>query len=119
MADCSCSNGVRLFYACSGAADVGAIADQVVRKLLKDGYGKPTCLAAVGAHLPAYIESAKGAGENIAIDGCAVGCAKTILEHIGITPKSYILTEMGLEKGKTPPEEKTIQKIVETIQSEL
>jgi len=60
-----------------------------------------TCLASIGAHLSGFVESAKGADENITIDGCPVACAKKNLEHIGIKPKSFILTEMGLVKGKT------------------
>ncbi len=75
MSNC-CSGDTRLVYACSGAADVGQIADLTARKLSKDGYGKMTCLAAVGAHLSGFVQSALGADENIVIDGCPVACAK-------------------------------------------
>lgn len=37
---CACGVGPKLIFACSGAADVGAIADQAARKLTKDGAGK-------------------------------------------------------------------------------
>ena len=111
MADCGCETKTKLVYACSGAADVGEIADKAARKLSKDGFGKLTCLAGVGAHLSGFIESAKAAGENIAIDGCPVACAKKNLEHVGVTPKSYILTEMGLVKGKTPATQEVVNDI--------
>jgi uncharacterized metal-binding protein len=41
MAEC-CSTGTQLIYACSGAADVGEIADRVVRKLRSEGSTKMT-----------------------------------------------------------------------------
>ncbi len=61
-----------------------------------------TCLASIGAGLSGYVQSAKGAGENITIDGCSVACAKKALENIGVTPTAYILTDLGLIKGKSP-----------------
>ncbi len=101
MAEC-CTDGTRLIYSCSGASNVGEIADRVARKLRAEGFGTMTCLASIGAHLSGFVESAKGADENITIDGCPVACARKNLEHIGVKPKSFILTEMGLVKGKTP-----------------
>jgi uncharacterized metal-binding protein len=107
----------KLIYACSGAADVGEIADQVTRRLRAEGFTKMTCLAGIGAGLSGYVKSAKGADENITIDGCPVACAKKTLEKIGVTPTSYILTDMGLVKGETPVTEKIIAKVSEQIKS--
>jgi len=60
-----------LIYACSGAADVGEIADQVARRLRAEGFTKMTCLAGIGAGLQNYVQSAKDSDVNIAIDGCS------------------------------------------------
>jgi len=120
MNKCCCDAKSKLIYSCSGAADTGEIADQISRKLTKEGYGKMTCLASVGAHISGFVESAKGADENIVIDGCSVACAKKILEHIGVAPaKSYVLTEMGVEKGKTPVTEKIVNAISNKIKKSL
>lgn len=86
--ECCCGGDVILVYACSGASDVGKVADGVARKMAKDKCGKMTCLTAVGAHLSGFVESAKGADKNIAIDGCHVACARKTLEHIGVALKS-------------------------------
>jgi uncharacterized metal-binding protein len=107
----------KLIYACSGAADVGAIADQVARRLRSEGVAKMTCLAGIGAELPSYVQSAKDSDVNIAIDGCSVACAKKTLDKIGVTPVSFILTDMGLVKGDTPVAEKTIIEMCEKIKS--
>jgi uncharacterized metal-binding protein len=77
-----------------------------------------TCLSAIGAHLSGFVESAKGAKENITIDGCSVACARKTLEHIGVNPKSYILTDMGYEKSKTPVSDKIIKEVVNRISVE-
>ncbi len=113
-----CTDGSRLIYSCSGGSDVGEVADGVARKLRDDGFGMMTCLSAVAAHLSGFVESAKGARENITIDGCSVVCAKKTLEHIGVAPKSYVLTEMGLEKGKTRVDQKTIRDLCEKIKND-
>jgi len=113
-----CTGGSRLIYSCSGGSDVGEVADRAARKLRDDGFSGMTCLAAVGAHLSGFVESAKGAEENITIDGCPVACARKNLEHIGVTPKSYILTEMGLEKGKTRVNQRTVIDVCEKIKSD-
>ncbi len=116
MAEC-CGTRAKLIYACSGAADVGEIADRVVRKLRKQGNFLMTCLAGIGAGLSGYVQSAKGAEQNITIDGCPVACARKTLERIGVTPTSYILTELGLVKDKTAVTETVVNEICEKIKN--
>lgn len=100
---CSCNNTPKLIFACSGAADVGEIADRAARRLHREGAGKLFCLAGIGAGLSTFIESTKAAAGVLAIDGCSVECAKKLLEKNGITGFEYIrVTDMGMEKGKTP-----------------
>ena len=114
MAEC-CEGGTKLIYSCAGSADVGEIADRVTRKLRDEGYARMTCLAGVGAGLSGFVQSALGAGENITIGGCSTACARKSLERIGVNPKSYILTALGLEKHETPVTEKVIDEIFEKI----
>jgi uncharacterized metal-binding protein len=63
MADCCCNGKqtANLIYACSGSANTGLLADQVARRLALEGNGKMTCLAAVGAGLSGFLESARTA----------------------------------------------------------
>ena len=108
----------KLIYACSGASDVGKIADEVARSLSKEGYGRMSCLAAIGADAGEYVDAARAAELVVTIDGCHVACARRNLERIGVAPAAFTLTNMGLVKGMTPPTEKVIsetaQKIKET-----
>ncbi len=100
MGNCSCG-GTRLLFACSGRADIGELADKVARNINESGKAKMYCLAGIGAGLPAFVESAKGACGTVTIDGCGIGCAKKTLENIGLNPKTFVLIDMGYEKGKT------------------
>jgi uncharacterized metal-binding protein len=99
---CACSSGkTTLLYACSGAANTGLLADQVARQLRSDGVGSMTCLAAIGANLSGFVASARSADMNVVIDGCPVGCGKKQFEALGLKYEHLIMTDYGVEKGKT------------------
>lgn len=120
MAECSCGNeGVKLLYPCSGGADVGALSDRIARRLAKEGFGKMSCLAGVGADISGFIESAKCAELNITIDGCPLRCAARNLENRGIKPLSFTITELGFQKGKTEVNEETIETGLKLLREEL
>ena len=118
MAEC-CSGGVKIIYACSGQSDVGEIADRVVRKLRDEGFAKMACLAGVGADLSGYVQTAKAAEVCFTIDGCPTACACKNMERIGVSPRPYILTEMGLKKGETPVTDEIVERIAATIREGL
>lgn len=100
---CSCSAAPKLIFACSGAADVGAIADQAARKLTKDGAGKMFCLAGIGGRVPGIMATTGAAAKILAIDGCPLNCVKNSLEQAGFTGYEHLqLADLGMEKGKTP-----------------
>ncbi len=117
MAEC-CSGGIKIIYSCSGQSNVGEIADRAVRKLRDAGFAKMACLAGVGADLSGYVQSAKGADIVYAIDGCATACARKNLERIGIEPKSFVLTDIGCEKGTTEVSQEVIQRVVDKIMND-
>lgn len=114
MVQC-CGDGVRLVYACSGAADVGELADRVARLLIRENFGSKSCLAGVGAGLEGYVQSGLGADENIMIDGCGTGCGRQILENAGIVHELFVITEMGCTKGKTAVTDELVVKMADRI----
>ena len=117
---CACSAAPKLVFACSGAADVGAIADRAARKLTTDGVGKMFCLAGVGGRVSGIMETTKAAAKIVAIDGCPLDCAKSCLQQAGFTQFEHVqLADMGLEKGKTPVTEESIGKVVDRAKAAL
>ncbi len=105
----------KIIYACSGASDVGKIADEAARALSKEGYARMSCLAAIGADSGEYVDAARAADMVIVVDGCPIACARKNLERIGVAPVAFVLTKMGLVKGMTPPTEKVIAETAKKI----
>ena len=101
---CACGAAPKLIFPCSGAADVGAIADQAARKLTKDGAGRMFCLAGIGGRVSGIMATTESAAKILAIDGCPAACAKNTLEQAGFRKYEHVqLAALGMEKGKTPP----------------
>lgn len=99
--ECCAPGGNVMILTCSGGSNVGQLANQAAVELTQEGFGKIFCLAGIGGHLSGFVQSAKDVPEMVAIDGCAVGCAKAILEHAAIPLKGYVvLTDLGIEKNK-------------------
>ena len=110
MPDC-CAGKTKIVYPCSGAADVGEMADKVARKISKETDVKMGCLAGVGGNISGFVLSSKEADFIFAIDGCPMECAKkTLLSH-GIEKFKHLrITDLGFAKGKMPVSEENINK---------
>ena len=67
---CSCG-AIRynLAFACSGAADVGAIADQAARKLSREKTASMCCTAAIAAEISDILKRATFATKIVVLDG--------------------------------------------------
>ena len=116
---CGGDEKLKLLYSCSGSANTGYLADQVWRKLKGSGVGAGTCLAAVGADLSGFLASAEGADENIVIDGCPVGCGRKIFENKGLSCAQYVMTDFGVEKGKTDINQDIIDRVSGEIREKI
>ncbi len=118
---CLCKDGDIKVVACSGASNVGQIANQAAIELAKENVAGFFCVAGVGGHIPGMVKSAKEAGLMIAIDGCPVQCAAKTLQHAEIEPAvQIIVTELGIEKSQDLfADEKACSKVIEKVKEEL
>ena len=114
---CSCSSaskGPRLIFSCSGAADVGELADKAARNLTREGHGKMFCLAGIGGRVSGIMKTTEAAVSILAIDGCPLDCAKKSLEEAGFKKVNHVrLSDLGFEKGQTFLTEPNIAKVME------
>ena len=111
---CACGMTPKLIFACSGAADVGAITDQAARKLTREGKGKMFCTAGIGGRVGGIIETTKSAAKILAVDGCPLNCAKNSLEQAGFVNFAHLqLADLGMSKGKTPATDENIALVAE------
>lgn len=102
-----------MIFACSGAADVGEIADRAARKLTREGKGRMFCTAGLGGRISGILKTTEAADGVLAIDGCPLNCVKSSLEQAGFTTFQHLqLADLGLEKGKSPATEESINKVV-------
>ena len=108
-----CSGGPKLIFACSGAADVGAVADQAARRMTKEGAGSMFCLAGVGGRVAPIMEKTKSASKILVIDGCPLDCVAETLKQAGVESFAQLrVTDLGLEKGSTPTNDASIEAVV-------
>ena len=106
-----CCGGTKLIFACSGAADVGAVADQAARKMTRDGNGKMFCLAGVGGRVSGIMKTTEAADRILAIDGCPLNCVKSCLEQAGFSEFEHLqLADLGMTKGSTAVSDDNVNK---------
>ncbi len=111
---CNATSGSKLIFACSGAADVGEVADQAARKLTREDVGSMFCLAGVGGKIPGILKTTQAADTILAIDGCAIHCVKHCLEQAGFSKFKHLsLAEIGMKKGNTPATDETIDRVAQ------
>ncbi|HNY30371.1 MAG TPA: putative zinc-binding protein [Fibrobacteria bacterium] len=116
-----CSNApATILYACSGAADVGELADRAARMLSREGVGKMSCAVGVGAGVQSLRNGALSAGRILAIDGCAVRCVAKALAQSGVTEYVHIeLGEEGFAKGSSPASEENLRKVLDLARARM
>ncbi len=118
---CLCSSSDVRVVACSGASNVGQIANQAAIDLAREKVAGFFCLAGVGAHIKGMVKSGKEADLMVSIDGCPVQCAAKTLQHAEIEPAiQIIVTEFGIEKSHDIDiDEKVCSRVVEKVKEEL
>lgn len=109
-----------LLFACSGAADVGALTDQAARMLTREKAASMYCTAAVAAGVHTALERSASASKLVAIDGCSQCCARKILERAGFTDFAHVeLGALGLVKGESPINEENVARVARAVRREL
>ncbi len=116
-----CGGGApRLVFACSGASDVGAVADQAARRVSRMKLASMGCLVAVANGLDFAMDPVKAAERIIVIDGCPENCAKLTIEKAGVLSFEHILlSELGMKKGHTKVEQEHIARAYDRAEAIL
>ncbi|MBN2068929.1 MAG: putative zinc-binding protein [Opitutales bacterium] len=111
---CECSAAPKLIFSCSGAADVGELADRSARLLTKNGTGKMFCLSGIGGRISGILKSTEVADDILAIDGCTLNCALKTLQEAGFSNVKHIqLGDLGFKKGNSPVNESSIEEVTQ------
>ena len=114
--DCTTTPSARLIFACSGAADVGAVADQAARHIARNGKGKMFCTVGLGGKVESILETTRAASTIIAIDGCPLDCTKRSLAEAGFDECLHLrVTDLGMKKGETDVSNVNVSRVVEKV----
>ena len=115
-----CSGGDTLIFACSGAADVGRLADLSAREMTQQGAGQMFCLAGIGGGVEPILKKTAAATKILAIDGCGLNCVKSCLEKAGFDKFIHLqLGNIDMVKGQSPPTEDKVIKAVNACKTML
>lgn len=109
---CNCKGGSKLIFSCSGAADVGELADKIARNLNGRKVGKMFCIVGVGGCVPGIMKMTSEAEKILAIDGCPLECVKNCLEQAGFKDFVHMkLWELGCVKGQTAVTDELVESL--------
>jgi uncharacterized metal-binding protein len=107
-------------FSCSGAADIAEIGDRAVRALHKAGDAKMFCLAGISGKVELIEVNARGADRILVVDGCDSDCAKKTMEFGGFTGFIHLrVSDLGMEKGKTPVTDERIAMVAAKLRELL
>ena len=110
--ECSCCESPVLIFSCSCRSDVGVIAEKSAMKLNDAKIGKMCNLNNIDSHTSGILKAKESATKILAIDGCPVDCSKKTLEHAGFAGIDHFrITDMGMQKGKSPATEDRIDAV--------
>ena len=100
---------VALVYACSGCSDAGELADRIARRLAREGTAEMSCLAGIGGRVKSLMTKAENADRILAVDGCALNCARHALALAGYDNIEHLeLHQLGMKKNSCPVTEERI-----------
>ncbi len=112
MPFCLCSVLPGLVFSCSGASDVGEIADRATRRLEERGTAPMACLTGIAGRVSDVVTSAQAAEKLLVIDGCIQHCGKRCLEEAGFSDLLHLcLSDLNLEKGTSPVTDERVNRV--------
>ena len=90
-------SGLPVAYSCSGCSSAGQMANYIAVELDRRGFAEMSCVAGLGGNVRPVLDTARAAAQIIALDGCALNCARRCIERHGLAPEQhYVLTEHGV-----------------------
>lgn len=88
-----------LVYSCSGCSSAAQMANYLALALDRGGEAEMSCIAGVGGGVAPLVKLARSGRPVLAIDGCALACARQCLAGAGVEPAQHVLlNSMGVRK---------------------
>lgn len=88
-----------LVYSCSGCSSAAQMTNWLAIQLDRTDRAEMSCIAGVGGDVPSLVRKATSGRTIIALDGCALECARSCLARHGVEPDLYHrLNNAGVRK---------------------
>lgn len=88
-----------IIYSCSGCSSAAQLANHLALRADREQVAEMSCIAGVGAGVKPLLQKARSGRPLVAIDGCALACARACLAQQGLVPQLHIeLSHMGIRK---------------------
>lgn len=110
-----CCSGVAkpIVLTCSGASNLGRMADLAARKMTADGIAQMSCLAGVAGGVDMMLQALAAAPAVLVLDGCDYECGRKVMEKAGFPDFRHLrLDQMGMKRGETPVTGENVQRVV-------
>lgn len=106
----------KVVLACSGASDVGEIADRAARLVHACGAATMVCASGLLAGHPEYLRTVQSAKAVVLVEGCEVACGRTCILASKMPNFLRIqLQEMGMLRHETRATREQILKVANRI----
>lgn len=113
---CACCGTEVAVLACSGASNLGHLADLAARELSRRGSARMGCLAGIGVGAAGSINAVRNARRVVVIDGCPTQCGRRALERAGLTEfVSVRVDQLGFKRGQSPVTQENVQRIADEV----
>ncbi|WP_297912018.1 putative zinc-binding protein [Thiomonas sp.] len=92
-----------LVYACSGCSSVAQMANHLAVRVDREGLAEMSCIAGIGGNVPSIVMKLQRAAREgrpvLAIDGCALSCARQSIRQRGAEPTVHLRLDLhGVRK---------------------
>ena len=88
-----------IIYSCSGCSSAAQLANHLALRADREELAEMSCIAGVGAGVKPLVHKARSGRPLVAIDGCALACARACLAQQGLVPQLHMeLSQMGIRK---------------------
>ncbi|WP_347246588.1 putative zinc-binding protein [Thermogutta sp.] len=113
---CACKGANIVVLACSGASNLGHLADLAARELGRRGVARMGCLAGIGAGAAGSTGAVHKARRVLVIDGCPTQCGRHTLERAGFTELLCVrVDQLGFKRGESPVTQENVQRIADQV----
>ena len=114
------TNPKTIIYACHGVSASGQLTAQTSFELQDRNIGTAGCLAGLGAGISHKVQAATSAEKVIVLEGCGLGCVRTMLEKAGVgSCACFTVPESKIKVAGKKPSTEEVKKFADYVVNQI